>query len=99
MLTRIYFNVHALCLVCGKRYKNRPGLSYHYTHSHLAEEEGEEKEEAEIHTPAPQEETKSEFYKSADFSSLYVLQFTLLAGTSMSLSLTWMSRTTYDTRL
>ncbi|CAO2626090.1 Zinc finger protein neuro-d4, partial [Lemmus lemmus] len=29
-------------LVCGKRYKNRPGLSYHYTHTHLAEEEGEE---------------------------------------------------------
>lgn len=28
--------------VCGKRYKNRPGLSYHYTHTHLAEEEGEE---------------------------------------------------------
>lgn len=26
--------------VCGKRYKNRPGLSYHYTHTHLAEEEG-----------------------------------------------------------
>ena len=31
--------------VCGKRYKNRPGLSYHYAHSHLAEEEGEDKEE------------------------------------------------------
>lgn len=28
--------------VCGKRYKNRPGLSYHYTHTHLAEEEGED---------------------------------------------------------
>uniref|UniRef100_A0A8C4WUW3 D4, zinc and double PHD fingers family 2, like n=1 Tax=Eptatretus burgeri TaxID=7764 RepID=A0A8C4WUW3_EPTBU len=28
--------------VCGKRYKNRPGLSYHYTHSHLADEEGED---------------------------------------------------------
>lgn len=61
VLTHIYFNIYALCLVCGKRYKNRPGLSYHYTHSHLAEEEGEEKEEAEIHTPAPQEETKSTF--------------------------------------
>ncbi|XP_019909968.2 zinc finger protein DPF3 isoform X2 [Esox lucius] len=24
--------------VCGKRYRNRTGLSYHYTHSHLAEE-------------------------------------------------------------
>ncbi|XP_049897255.1 zinc finger protein ubi-d4 isoform X1 [Epinephelus moara] len=37
--------------VCGKRYKNRPGLSYHYAHSHLAEEEGEEKEEMEISEP------------------------------------------------
>ena len=31
--------------VCGKRFKNRPGLSYHYTHTHLAEEEGEENTE------------------------------------------------------
>ncbi|XP_051063371.1 zinc finger protein neuro-d4 isoform X12 [Phodopus roborovskii] len=31
-----------VCDICGKRYKNRPGLSYHYTHTHLAEEEGEE---------------------------------------------------------
>uniref|UniRef100_UPI00358EC808 zinc finger protein ubi-d4 n=1 Tax=Myxine glutinosa TaxID=7769 RepID=UPI00358EC808 len=30
------------CDICGKRYKNRPGLSYHYTHSHLADEEGED---------------------------------------------------------
>ncbi|XP_046876941.1 zinc finger protein ubi-d4-like isoform X2 [Hypomesus transpacificus] len=43
------------CDICGKRYKNRPGLSYHYAHSHLAEEEGEDKEEAEVHdTPPPQ---------------------------------------------
>lgn len=34
--------------VCGKRYKNRPGLSYHYTHTHLADEEGEE--DSERHT-------------------------------------------------
>ncbi|XP_055792338.1 zinc finger protein ubi-d4-like [Salvelinus fontinalis] len=39
--------------VCGKRYKNRPGLSYHYAHSHLAEEEGGNKEEPEVHTPTP----------------------------------------------
>ncbi|XP_032803647.1 zinc finger protein ubi-d4-like isoform X7 [Petromyzon marinus] len=32
------------CDICGKRYKNRPGLSYHYTHSHLADEEGEDKD-------------------------------------------------------
>lgn len=25
--------------VCAKRYRNRTGLSYHYTHSHMAEEE------------------------------------------------------------
>jgi len=43
---------------CGKRYKNRPGLSYHYAHSHLAEEEGEEKEDMEINEsslPLPEE--------------------------------------------
>ncbi|XP_026089012.1 zinc finger protein DPF3-like isoform X1 [Carassius auratus] len=39
--------------VCGKRYKNRPGLSYHYTHTHLAEEEGEEERETEIHQSPP----------------------------------------------
>lgn len=44
-----------LVAVCGKRYKNRPGLSYHYAHSHLAEEEGEEKEEMEISEPALQQ--------------------------------------------
>uniref|UniRef100_A0A8C9S1G0 Double PHD fingers 3 n=1 Tax=Scleropages formosus TaxID=113540 RepID=A0A8C9S1G0_SCLFO len=33
--------------VCGKRYKNRPGLSYHYTHTHLADEEGEEDRDSE----------------------------------------------------
>uniref|UniRef100_A0A3B3ZW63 C2H2-type domain-containing protein n=1 Tax=Periophthalmus magnuspinnatus TaxID=409849 RepID=A0A3B3ZW63_9GOBI len=38
--------------LCGKRYKNRPGLSYHYTHTHLAEEEGEEEKEPEI-APSP----------------------------------------------
>ncbi|MGH0158911.1 UNVERIFIED_CONTAM: hypothetical protein FKN15_036545 [Acipenser sinensis] len=37
--------------VCGKRYKNRPGLSYHYAHSHLADEEGEDREDLEPRTP------------------------------------------------
>ncbi|XP_042245933.1 zinc finger protein DPF3 isoform X4 [Thunnus thynnus] len=41
-----------VCDICGKRYKNRPGLSYHYTHTHLAEEEGEEEKETEM-TPSP----------------------------------------------
>ena len=52
-----------LCVfaVCGKRYKNRPGLSYHYTHSHLAEEEGEDREEIESPPPRRQPEAhKSE---------------------------------------
>uniref|UniRef100_H3D055 Double PHD fingers 3 n=1 Tax=Tetraodon nigroviridis TaxID=99883 RepID=H3D055_TETNG len=40
-----------VCDICGKRYKNRPGLSYHYTH-HLAEEEGEEEKETEV-APSP----------------------------------------------
>ncbi len=50
-----------VCVVCGKRYKNRPGLSYHYAHSHLAEEEGEEKDEMDIREPTPpqQDEPKS----------------------------------------
>ncbi|XP_077402398.1 zinc finger protein ubi-d4 isoform X3 [Vanacampus margaritifer] len=46
------------CDICGKRYKNRPGLSYHYTHSHLADEEGEDKEDMEvIETPPPPPDT------------------------------------------
>ncbi|XP_009580511.1 PREDICTED: zinc finger protein DPF3-like, partial [Fulmarus glacialis] len=34
-----------VCDICGKRYKNRPGLSYHYAHTHLASEEGDEARE------------------------------------------------------
>ncbi|XP_066574873.1 zinc finger protein ubi-d4 [Amia ocellicauda] len=49
------------CDICGKRYKNRPGLSYHYAHSHLADEEGEDKEDSEPRTPIP---TRSEEQKS-----------------------------------
>lgn len=47
--------------MCGKRYKNRPGLSYHYAHSHLAEEEGEEKDDLDMSEPAlpPPNEPKS----------------------------------------
>lgn len=86
ILAHVYFNMHALCLVCGKRYKNRPGLSYHYTHSHLAEEEGEEKEEPEIHTPAPQEETKSKFYKSHDPVSSFSCNAHYLQHTPTSIS-------------
>ncbi|XP_051954142.1 zinc finger protein DPF3-like isoform X2 [Xyrauchen texanus] len=42
-----------VCDICGKRYKNRPGLSYHYAHTHLAEEEGEEERETEIPRSPP----------------------------------------------
>lgn len=38
-------------LVCGKRYKNRPGLSYHYAHTHLASEEGDEAQDQETRSP------------------------------------------------
>ncbi|XP_051511816.1 zinc finger protein DPF3-like isoform X3 [Myxocyprinus asiaticus] len=42
-----------VCDICGKRYKNRPGLSYHYAHTHLAEEEGEEERETVIPQSPP----------------------------------------------
>ncbi|KAI7799647.1 zinc finger protein DPF3 isoform X2 [Triplophysa rosa] len=42
-----------VCDICGKRYKNRPGLSYHYAHTHLAEEEGGEEQEPEIPQSPP----------------------------------------------
>ncbi|XP_076434019.1 zinc finger protein neuro-d4 isoform X10 [Peromyscus maniculatus bairdii] len=51
-----------VCDICGKRYKNRPGLSYHYTHTHLAEEEGEE--HAERHAlPFHRKNNHKQFYK------------------------------------
>ncbi|XP_047466462.1 zinc finger protein DPF3-like isoform X1 [Mugil cephalus] len=42
--------------VCAKRYRNRTGLSYHYTHSHLAEEDraGERSSVASRSPTAPQ---------------------------------------------
>nr|XP_048711489.1 zinc finger protein DPF3 isoform X2 [Caretta caretta] len=40
-----------VCDICGKRYKNRPGLSYHYAHTHLASEEGDEAQEQETCSP------------------------------------------------
>ncbi|KAF6731681.1 Zinc finger protein DPF3 [Oryzias melastigma] len=42
--------------VCAKRYRNRTGLSYHYTHSHLAEEDraGERSTVASRSPSAPQ---------------------------------------------
>uniref|UniRef100_A0A8C6UYU3 D4, zinc and double PHD fingers, family 3 n=1 Tax=Neogobius melanostomus TaxID=47308 RepID=A0A8C6UYU3_9GOBI len=54
--------------VCGKRYKNRPGLSYHYTHTHLAEEEGEEEKEPEIPPSPPQSSDNHKPQKAPDGS-------------------------------
>uniref|UniRef100_A0A672GB67 Zinc finger protein DPF3-like n=1 Tax=Salarias fasciatus TaxID=181472 RepID=A0A672GB67_SALFA len=42
-----------VCDICAKRYRNRTGLSYHYTHSHLAEEErGGERSAAASRSPS-----------------------------------------------
>ncbi|XP_041430270.1 uncharacterized protein LOC735179 isoform X3 [Xenopus laevis] len=38
--------------VCGKRYKNRPGLSYHYAHTHLADEEGTDCRDQDTRSPS-----------------------------------------------
>ncbi|KAM9633005.1 zinc finger protein neuro-d4 isoform 4-T4 [Trichechus inunguis] len=51
-----------VCDICGKRYKNRPGLSYHYTHTHLAEEEGEESTERHA-LPFHRKNNHKQFYK------------------------------------
>ncbi|GAA6065466.1 zinc finger protein DPF3 isoform X1, partial [Tachysurus ichikawai] len=54
-------------LICGKRYKNRPGLSYHYTHTHLAEEEGDEEREPEIpQSPAEHKTQNHKLQKGPD---------------------------------
>lgn len=64
ILTPLQSSPHS---VCGKRYKNRPGLSYHYAHSHLAEEEGEDKEDSQPPTPVSQrsEEQKCKLVSGA----------------------------------
>lgn len=79
----LYFLV--LVAVCGKRYKNRPGLSYHYAHSHLAEEEGEEKEEMEINLPLPDEpKSKRSFTVIREFTVR--LQGSVLRNRTLMLS-------------
>ncbi|XP_041832409.1 zinc finger protein DPF3 isoform X3 [Melanotaenia boesemani] len=55
-----------VCDICGKRYKNRPGLSYHYTHTHLAEEEGEEEKETDMAPSSPQSVDNHKTQKSSD---------------------------------
>uniref|UniRef100_A0A8C9PI46 Zinc finger protein ubi-d4 n=1 Tax=Spermophilus dauricus TaxID=99837 RepID=A0A8C9PI46_SPEDA len=54
------------CDICGKRYKNRPGLSYHHAHSHLAEEEGEDKEDSQPPTPVSQRSEEQKSKKGPD---------------------------------
>nr|XP_033809430.1 zinc finger protein neuro-d4 isoform X2 [Geotrypetes seraphini] len=54
-----------VCDICGKRYKNRPGLSYHYTHTHLAEEEGEDNSER--HTLLFHRKNHKQFYKELNW--------------------------------
>ncbi|CAJ0944366.1 unnamed protein product, partial [Ranitomeya imitator] len=49
--------------VCGKRYKNRPGLSYHYTHTHLADEEGTDSRDQESRSPCSPSILRSENQK------------------------------------
>ncbi|XP_076835384.1 zinc finger protein DPF3-like [Brachyhypopomus gauderio] len=40
-------NSKTVASVCGKRYRNRTGLSYHYGHSHIAEKEGSQARDSE----------------------------------------------------
>ncbi|KAG8449481.1 hypothetical protein GDO86_016214 [Hymenochirus boettgeri] len=53
-----------VCDICGKRYKNRPGLSYHYTHTHLADEEGSESRDQDTRSPSSPSTIKNENQKS-----------------------------------
>nr|XP_029529979.1 zinc finger protein neuro-d4-like [Oncorhynchus nerka] len=57
-----------VCDICGKRYKNRPGLSYHYTHTHLADEEGEEDSERTPPCPFQRKTNNHKPKKAADGS-------------------------------
>ncbi|XP_072485324.1 zinc finger protein DPF3 isoform X8 [Notamacropus eugenii] len=58
-----------VCDICGKRYKNRPGLSYHYAHTHLASEEGDEAREQETRSP-PVHRNENHRQQQGDASSL-----------------------------
>nr|XP_033807899.1 zinc finger protein DPF3 isoform X2 [Geotrypetes seraphini] len=53
-----------VCDICGKRYKNRPGLSYHYAHTHLADEEGEDSRDQESRSPRSPPTHRNENHKS-----------------------------------
>lgn len=43
-----------VCDICGKRYRNRTGLSYHYTHSHLAQNRAGERGSESSRSPSTQ---------------------------------------------
>ncbi|XP_069494712.1 zinc finger protein DPF3 isoform X2 [Ambystoma mexicanum] len=49
--------------VCGKRYKNRPGLSYHYAHTHLADEEGDDSRDQDSRSPQSSPVHRTENHK------------------------------------
>ncbi|XP_078515604.1 zinc finger protein DPF3 isoform X2 [Lissotriton helveticus] len=49
--------------VCGKRYKNRPGLSYHYAHTHLADEEGDDSRDQDSRSPQSSPVHRNENHK------------------------------------
>ncbi|XP_030299105.1 zinc finger protein DPF3-like isoform X2 [Sparus aurata] len=44
-----------ICDICAKRYRNRTGLSYHYTHSHLAEDRAGERSTVASRSPSAQQ--------------------------------------------
>lgn len=50
-----------LDLVCGARYKTRPGLTYHYTHSHKDKEDEEDDEM--VPAASPKRDDPSGHYK------------------------------------
>ncbi|XP_069065049.1 zinc finger protein DPF3 isoform X2 [Pleurodeles waltl] len=52
-----------VCDICGKRYKNRPGLSYHYAHTHLADEEGDDSRDQDSRSPQSSPVHRNENHK------------------------------------
>uniref|UniRef100_A0A6I8SPG2 D4, zinc and double PHD fingers, family 3 n=1 Tax=Xenopus tropicalis TaxID=8364 RepID=A0A6I8SPG2_XENTR len=52
-----------VCDICGKRYKNRPGLSYHYAHTHLADEEGTDCRDQDTRSPSSPSAIRNENQK------------------------------------
>lgn len=53
-----------VCDICGKRYRNRTGLSYHYTHSHLAQNRAGERGSESSRSPSTQRSDKHKRQKA-----------------------------------